>query len=1182
MVLLFRDHASKDPVLIHHLALIGGPHQPILTHCSWDIGEDFPIYMAKDDESSGSLQCPSNSAGTKRVERSAGSQVIPEGEARATRPHTDNSSTSMKDEKPNYNDAMDVAFANFANTFVNGTDEEYDDGASNNLSNLKKRDNCGGKHGKEMNSLLEDFAIASEESEDEQDDMEDMVILEDSIEEIFESIVEEEKVRVQRFTEDHENNLVHDYFEPEDLSSGLEEHEWVRMADGSSKMAKDIVAGDFLLDRYGVPQQVEGIEAAWSELYEVSRNNMARTFDIFGRQKAVVGGSQPFEVVVDQCNLNFYPLPPRTGNESPRYQVAYRELVQETLIGRNGETRRISKARQTSTTKAYCDESAKSRTSQLAANAEQAKLELRDKVDAIIPRKPDGEAYSEIRWFSEVRDLVSYQLPGDADKLDEAEKRRISANIDSINQSKNSRSNSRIAASIFETCPGQQECKCSQRKTFEEMASRYIPESNLDEFWYLAGTWVGDGDMQFPFIAVDSKDIESMKIFAEYAGKLGLDCDIDYSYLPQDIVQEYWGTQDKKQITIQLTNQDEDDRKKLSVLLEHTKKTARLAEEWKENQKSATNAAKERGEPEPPAKENPHRHYAAVIVIYDGYSGRGRNLTTKNWLWRLILASGIRGEMMKGGKKKHTKTAPEWLITAPVSWRESFLAGLTESDGCKGQNSKDYGIVTIYEELCTRVVAIARSLGMSANVYTREARVYRWADKTYNLQKAYFIRFGGDEAVFRVMSRVATPRKKPDERWRAPHEAWQRSPELFWFTATPLHKKGRVIKLRLRNGFEYALACGMLMVAEGAERKAEGWSDRAKVPRFTNLQRTKCAGCGSHSGTWHLSWNNEEAKLCSSCSKHYRKHGMHCTECGFVPSDEKWELLKKNKGTNSQGEQVFACPSCPDSYTLVRTENLSGPKCFSCGTGNSPNFLPSWRPEERLCDNCQRRWKRTGIHCDCGNVPFIAEVNKAQADEQGRKIFDCSKCQNPIIVTDEGNMCISCQKLVTNAWRRSWNGEGGKLCVTCSKRYESHKVYCKNCNFVPYDAEISKGLACRKCTPKTTCVSCEATESPQWLPSWDPDQKLCQACGTRYEKRKSYCSECRFVPYYRQAQCKCANPAACISCMRSCSADWESWSSTEGKLCGMCAARFGVHKSHCTGCGFIPPISKRELTKKKI
>ena len=1140
--------------------------------------------MGGDNESSSSLQCPSNSAGTKRAERSAGSQVAPEGEARATRPHLENSRSNIVYKERNYNNAMDVAFANFADSFADNNDsgEANDDGAGGNLEILNQSGKLGGKHDNVMYSLFDDFVIDSDEPEDEQGDLEDTVILEDSIEEIFESIFEEEEIRAKRSKEDHENNLLHDYFEPEDLSSGVEEHEWIRMADGSSKMAKDIVAGDFVLDRYGVSQQVEGVQAGWSELYEVSRNSTALTYDIFGHQKAVVGGSQPFKVTVKQRNLN--PCP-RLGGENPGYQVTYRELVHESLIGRNGETRSFPKARKTSTMKTYYAGSAKARTSQLAANAEQAKAELRDKVDAKIPRKSDGEAYSEIRWSSELRDLVLYQLPRNADKLDEAERRRISANIDSINPKSNLRRHNKIAASIFETRPGQLECKCPQRKTFEEMASHYIPESNLDEFWYLAGTWVGDGFMQFPFIAVDSKDSESMKRFAVYAEKLGLDCDIDYGHLPQDILEKYWGPQNKKRVTIQLTHQDDDDRKKLSVLLEHTKKTARLAEEWEKNQNSARKVAKERGEPELPAKENPHRHYAAQIAIHDGYIGYGRNMTTKNWLWRLFLASGIRGEMIKDEKKVHTKTAPEWLITAPVSWRESFLAGLTESKGYKSKWSKEYGIATVYEELCMRVVAIARSLGISAWVHIREAKVYRWADETNDLQKAYFIRFGGDEALFRVMSRVATPRKKPDERSRASDENWQRSPEQFRFAATPLHKKGRVIKLRLRNSFEYVLACGMLMMAEGAERKAEGWSDRANVPRFTNLQRRKCAGCSTHSDNWYPSWDNEKAKLCYSCSKRYRKHRVHCTECGFVPSDEQWELIKKNERVSNQGEPVFACPNCsqPSRYTLVqkRSESETGKKCICCEEQNVARFLSSWDPEKKLCDTCGVRWKRIGIHCDCGNVPFKAEVNKAQADEQGRKSFDCSKCQNPIIVTDEGNMCISCQKLVTNAWCRSWNGEEGKLCVTCSKRYESHKVYCKNCNFVPYDAEIRKGLACTKCTPKTACISCEATESAQWLPSWDPDQKLCQACGTRYEKRKSYCSECRFVPYCRQTQCKCANPAACISCMRSCSADWESWSSTEGKLCGICAARFCVHKSHCTGCGFIPPTGKKELTKKE-
>lgn len=472
-----------------------------------------------------------------------------------------------------------------------------------------------------------------------------------------------------------------------------------------------------------------------------------------------------------------------------------------------------------------------------------------------------------------------------------------------------------------------------------------------------------------------------------------------------------------------------------------------------------------------------------------------------------------------------------------------------------------FQIVTVYEELCSRVTAIARSLGITASVYKREAMIYHWHTESNKLRDAYFIGLRGEEPLYRVMLLTLQSRKKPADRWEVPTADWRREPELFRFATIPLHIEGRAITLHMQERYAFTMASGMLLSAGGRNEQfaPKGIRERSSGQlMFCATPARLCIACGnkSESDHWYPSWSTE-GSLCYACAMNHTKHHMHCTTCGMVPTVLEWAHSKHLAKTTGHGEQLYPCPSCnlntgEDPYTLVHSATLPGMrKCASCGTTESINWSKGWGTDRNyeLCGTCGRRWGNIKIHCECGSVPFVRQVNTALADDNGYKTFGCNECAKPISVGPE-RLCISCHKMVTNIWRPSWSDSEGKLCVACGKLYAAWQTYCKTCKRVPPETDLKKSkidehgnrvFKCRNCHPseskrkKTTCVSCGTTDSTQWLPSWYSHRLLCNECGCRYQQVKKYCARCDFVfhsntdpqapsEYHGGSRCKCRRP----------------------------------------------------------
>jgi len=149
------------------------------------------------------------------------------------------------------------------------------------------------------------------------------------------------------------------------------------------------------------------------------------------------------------------------------------------------------------------------------------------------------------------------------------------------------------------------------------------------------------------------------------------------------------------------------------------------------------------------------------------------------------------------------KTAPEWLGVGSVGERESFIAGLIDSDGTKDRNS--YKITTIYEELCDKVVFFCRTLGIQVSVHMPQRR----GDN----QQTYVIHLMGGAALRRISDRLAIDRKKLA---RSSYDEAANDPPQVAFAVTPLHEQREFVQIEIEGG-EFQLANGLLMLDSKAD-----------------------------------------------------------------------------------------------------------------------------------------------------------------------------------------------------------------------------------------------------------------------------------------------------------------------------------------------------------------------------
>lgn len=874
------------------------------------------------------------------------------------------------------------------------------------------------------------------------------------------SEVEDLEFEPERVEEDYEQNAAHEYFEPVSKCSGVEETTLVRLASGETKMVRDLVEGDYLLDRRGTPKRVTRVTFVTGEGYEITRNTTSRNFDIHARQRVIVGAQQLLEVSVEQTSMLPHALMEK--DTEGKMSIAYRELVEETVVDTDSR-RRVLKARETSTAVSYSTVP-KPRVS--VASKEEAERQVRANAYEKVP-KHNGAPAPYVRWYPEARDMVVYRSsgPGTSRSDSGGDRDRIAANIAALSLGIRVRYNLQIPAGVVT----QGLAASPERQEFERAASRLSP-TQLETFWYLAGAWVGDGYMRAPAIAVDSIDKESMERFRDDAASLGLYCDIEYNYIPEDELALKWNQVNKKGVCIHLSSPagiSDEDRARFDRLLEFTFDRARKAKEWKRDWDEQQRRRKERGETLLQRGPNPFYRGAAIIILFDGYVQDLRVVTSANWLWQLFLKARIKGSTIKDGKQISIKTGPQWLITSPVEWREAFLAGLTESDGSKSSQHKVYTIATVYQELCDLVVAVARSLGITASADCRQLQ--KPGKKS---QLVYLIRLTGGEALCRTMRRVASPRKKPDDRWAVVSD-WELEPGLIRYAVTPLHNEFRFGRVEL-DGHEFTLGDGLVSLDADAQGHFTemGWRSSPDKPEQTEGEEA-CIACHTTGiAKFRPSWNFREGRLCNACGKRFAKVNAYCTVCKFIPGTPKWKSLQALAKPGSDGKLVYPCPTCSkgtsEQFTIVQTEQDEAHECYSCQTTEAERWFASWAPKEGvLCPGCFKRFECFKEYCKtCRLVPHLEDHAKLVPDSHGCKTFPCRRCATTITVRVEG--CFLCGNCNPKKMRR-YPGIDQKVCQKCLRRLQKVGVYCKTCRHVPLEKELSDdpqfaaASECQKC-----------------------------------------------------------------------------------------------------------------------
>ncbi|KAI0006917.1 ATP synthase alpha/beta family, nucleotide-binding domain-containing protein [Xylariaceae sp. FL0662B] len=133
-------------------------------------------------------------------------------------------------------------------------------------------------------------------------------------------------------------------------------------------------------------------------------------------------------------------------------------------------------------------------------------------------------------------------------------------------------------------------------------------------------------------------------------------------------------------------------------------------------------------------------------------AGNRKPLNTGDVFWQIVNEIGVRGP-----DEQHAKALPDFLACESFEVRESFLAGLIDSDGHVEREEPGATINTTYRNVCEGMVKIARSLGARASIYVEQAKAVRGV--SYAI---YMSGTNGDGVLESILSGCSLERKKFD------------------------------------------------------------------------------------------------------------------------------------------------------------------------------------------------------------------------------------------------------------------------------------------------------------------------------------------------------------------------------------------------------------------------------------
>lgn len=655
------------------------------------------------------------------------------------------------------------------------------------------------------------------------------------------------------------------------------------------------------------------------------------------------------------------------------------------LLDRLGEKRRVMMVKKNLKGDAY----------RITKNSMSHRFDIRGRQQAIIGAQQNLDVTMDetVRWCPEAWEMVLYEGSDIIDRTDIPD--HVAANNQLMRKCRSRKHNMTVPTGVLRHSLD----SCDARRRFEFKARR-LTASQLEKVWYLAGAWAGDGIMRHLKIAVDSIDKESILCFAQYASDLGLFCDLEYRYFSPDWrrkFQNYAENIDTIRINLSIPSGiTAKGLEELDLMQQCISEKKHNADNWRRKHDSKL--------PEDPE----YRRKAALICIYDGYDNDGKRMIRKSWLWKLLMAAQVKDTIQKNGRALFAKSAPKWLVTVPVEWRESFLAGLTESDGTRSIRRRTYRITTIYADLCNTVAAVCQSLGIAA--------VVTFVEKEGRSHEKYIISLTGGKTLRSTMMRLASPRKKPME-W--PSEGACDADSMA-FAITPLGKQLDFVVIEI-EGHEFQLANGLVMLDVTAKDSFEVLDPKfapPRHPRYPWQTDDRCISCDrSKSGSFMLSWDIEKGDLCEPCSKKFRENGgYYCEDCLLVPTP-----AQKKKGK---------CIKCSGKF--VHAQRAKPEMCYSCGQKETHTWCRGFMPENgRMCSKCFGRYKESLQYCPkCLFPPDFTKYTFTKED-RGVKTEECKREGCDHVYTVVVNPCVDCGIYVHGRMRTR---EGRRLCLNCSRR----------------------------------------------------------------------------------------------------------------------------------------------------